>query len=178
MGLIKKWQIEKSNTLELADNLAEVKDGGITPSKLATITTEKAYSLSDDVYYDSGIDTQKTTSTSYVKLMEITLGNDWPSGTTIRVAWNHWNLNTTDATYTQIWINDEAVGSEHASTTYSVHEVSEDVTVNPGDKVQIYGRVTGGAECCVSGLKIKGSSHVYYPDYAEGQKYNASATYP
>ena len=34
MGLIKKWQIEKSNTLELANNIAEVKDGSITKDKI------------------------------------------------------------------------------------------------------------------------------------------------
>jgi len=35
MGLVKKWQIEKSNTLGLVNNLAEVKDGSITPEKLS-----------------------------------------------------------------------------------------------------------------------------------------------
>lgn len=46
MGLVKKWQIEKSNTLELANNLAEVKDGAITSDKLAFGTWELIADLS------------------------------------------------------------------------------------------------------------------------------------
>ena len=43
MGLIKKWQVEKSNTLGLINNLAEVKDGAITTAKIAdsAVTTAK-----------------------------------------------------------------------------------------------------------------------------------------
>jgi len=43
MGLIKRWQVEKSNTLGLIDNLAEVKDGGITAAKIAdgAVITDK-----------------------------------------------------------------------------------------------------------------------------------------
>jgi len=41
MGLIKRWQVENSETLELdADNEVEVKDGSITPAKLSFNTFE------------------------------------------------------------------------------------------------------------------------------------------
>ncbi|RLI86935.1 MAG: hypothetical protein DRP01_03075 [Archaeoglobales archaeon] len=36
MGLIKRWQVERSNTLELVNGLVEVKDGAITPEKLSS----------------------------------------------------------------------------------------------------------------------------------------------
>jgi len=35
MGLVKKWQIEKSNTLSFVNNLAEIKDNSVTLDKLA-----------------------------------------------------------------------------------------------------------------------------------------------
>jgi len=41
MGLLKKWQVENSSTLELANNLAEVKDSSITTAKLAFGTWQK-----------------------------------------------------------------------------------------------------------------------------------------
>jgi len=46
MGLVKKWQIEKSNTLTLANNLVEIADGAVTPAKLSFGTWEKIGEIS------------------------------------------------------------------------------------------------------------------------------------
>ena len=37
MGLVKKWQVEKSNTLDIINNLAEVADNSITKDKISTV---------------------------------------------------------------------------------------------------------------------------------------------
>jgi len=51
MGLVKKWQIEKSNTLNLINNLAEVRDDAITSAKISS----SSIAVSEPVALNQGL---------------------------------------------------------------------------------------------------------------------------
>jgi len=94
MGLVKKWQIEKSNTIGLLDNLVEVKDGGITTAKIAddqitdakiaahtttkiTVPTSKlSGTISTSQIADGAVTPVKLSFATWEKIAETTVSSD------------------------------------------------------------------------------------------------------
>ena len=106
---------------------------------------------SDDLVFSNDT-SRNTTSTTYVKLKEIAVYLN----VNLRICWEYWNGSTPGTVYTKLYINGVAVGSEKSTTSGVAVPVSEDVEINNGDLLQIYGKVsvTDSPNCYISNMRI------------------------
>lgn len=108
---------------------ASYADGSITADKIVLYTPGTSYRLIQSTS-SSG-----TISTSWDTLKEALCG----SGGTVTVTYTH-SSGSTASHYTNIFVNDVAVGTvRSANGTYS-----ENITISPGDELQVKGYITSG----------------------------------
>lgn len=123
---------------------AKIADGAITPEKLIPYA-----SGSEPLYSDSGA--APASSTNYVKQKELYI----PRAGTYKV---YMQIKTNNASYTaygRIYVNGVARGTQRSTTSTTGEGYYEDITVNAGDRIQIYGRTgtaTGTMTLTQSGL--------------------------
>ncbi len=115
---------------------------------------------SDDLIFSN--DTERAdTQADYTILKEITVYRSMK----LRIYWQHKSGGFLE-TKTRVYINGVATGSEHANSTTSYVAFTEDIEVNTGDLIQIYGHYTGGVTpCYVKFMRIKGIEYVSNPSY-------------
>ncbi|KKK57519.1 hypothetical protein LCGC14_3053660, partial [marine sediment metagenome] len=105
---------------------------------------------SDDLAFSN--DTERGVfSATYAKIKEITVLKTL----SIRVYWEHRSWAVPGETKTRVYINGVATGSEHTATTTSYVAFTEDVEVNKGDLLQIYGHYVNVLTTQVRNMRIK-----------------------
>lgn len=101
--------------------------------------------------------TQKNTdATAYTKIKEIQI---FQSATSIRVSFDYGSWVNGQQVAARVYINDSPVGIERLTTSGSTVTVTEDFSnINIDDKIQIFAKRIGTAQCAVNNLKIKATS--------------------
>ena len=97
----------------------------------------KDYTVGDTLHHSNDTEAN-TTSATYVKLKEITLGTLVGSGSDFRIKFDLKSSHTI-AVYGKIYINGTPVGTERIRTDTTYETFSEDFTdLEPGDLIQLY----------------------------------------
>ena len=110
---------------------------------------------SDDLAFSNDAE-RGVFSATYAKIKEITVLKTL----SIRVYWEHRSWAIPGETKTRVYINGVATGSEHTATTTSYVAFTEDVEVNKGDLLQIYGHYVDVLTTQVRNMRIKYSEFV------------------
>ena len=95
--------------------------------------------LSDEI--QAAADTVRSTnSTTYEILKDIAIYREG----NIRVRWE-FCAEEAITVYTQLYVNGSAVGSEHSTSSISYQSVYEDISISPGDRIQLGARTSDSA---------------------------------
>lgn len=97
---------------------------------------------------------ETTTSGTYAKIKGT---SPLYRGGTVQVDWEADNLSGGQASYTKVYVNDVAVGTEKTNAAGAGWggEQEATVTVSPGDTIQIYGKGQAGVGVKIRGLTLK-----------------------
>lgn len=90
---------------------------------------------SNDLVFSNDTERMKATAQNYIKIKEITVYRSLK----LRVYWEAHTVADVTASKTRVYINGVAQGSEHSNTTENYVAFAENVELNAGDLLQIYG---------------------------------------
>lgn len=118
----------------------------LTSNGAGTAPTFQSFSsfilaTASDTLVASADNVQEENSDTYTKKKETIIR----VGGTIRVKFDLNGNNNQTSSYAKIYINDTAIGAERQSTGLGYTTFSEDISIAPFDKIQIYAKDTSGS---------------------------------
>jgi len=117
------------------------------------------YTYSDDILYSN--DSEKSTSsTSYVKLLDLELVDLNPTDVNITVQYKYRCSSVLSTSYFRIYRNGNPIGTK-VSTNLIVYQTwTENLTFKKGDTVELWARISGGGYAYAKELRILGKLYV------------------
>lgn len=115
-------------------------DSGIISSKLVEINI--ADYKTGSLIEATAATERGVSSTTYEKKKALT---NIPRGGTVNVSFSLIAASSSYKVYGKIYVNDVAVGTEFSNNTNVYVTYSEDITINAGDEISVYAKVSGGA---------------------------------
>jgi len=98
--------------------------------------------ISDEIQV--AMDTVRSTnSTTYEIVKDVVIYR----GGKIRVKWE-FRAEEPVTVYTQLYVNGSAVGTEHSTDSLSYQSVYEDISISPGDRIQLEAKTSAADWAC------------------------------
>lgn len=151
-------------------------DGSITSGKVtATVTLTAGTNL---IYDEQSLSLNSGSATVYAKITELTINY----GGIVTVNFGAYTTDNPSNGYARIYKNGVAIGVERALPQNTPQIFSENITVNPGDKIQIYGKINSFGTVWLKSLTVGVGNSAITPfigtgQYKNGKKY-ATGTVP
>ena len=132
----------------------DVSSVGMTTTLGKVVTGSKMVNASSGTGYivNHNDDVTATTSAVLLKVKETSV----PYGGDFNVYWEYKSSSGAQTASSQIWVNGANVGALDATTSTFYVPVSENIaSISPGDLIQIYVKVTGGATVSLQNFRIR-----------------------